>query len=699
MAVVIAFALIAMLVLMLPGDMNPGSLMGQNSAGTINGDKMDFNALNRKVNTYTNDFAFQNGLSVNDLDDATRESLKIEAWNDTVQQMLKAYEYEKLGLEIASEEEGELFIGANPHPLAQQFFGLFMENYNPTQAKQIAGNLEQYTAQNPQILTFWNYVLRTVPKDYKDAKYSEMISGAVYAPSWEVEAYNAGQNKRVNVEFLRIPYDDFSDSDYSVTDNEIANYIKSQGSKFEVEANRSLEYVTFDIIATSEDSAQIKSSFMEDYEKFATEEGDVSFLDAFSDTDPNNTYQTLTELENPALDSFFTKNVGYTTPPKIVENSWVSTKLLDRINVPDSVKMKIMIVTGAGKNFNSQDEVNDFIDSVKTATLGEGAQPFDSIAMKLSDDNQTAPLGGDLGYIKKGNLAARYGSADLQALEDSIFYNAEIGDKDMLYTSVGVIFYEIDDLVRTTPALKIGSLTKLIEYSSETSRSIFTQANSFAAKNRSYEDFTSAANEAGKTIYTEDIQGQTIRMANLVAVDGVSELIGWAFKQKINEVSSSIPVGDQIVVAAVVGATDKGLASVEDVRFEVQSELLKDKKAADIIGQINGNDLSGIASQFSVEVESAEELTFGNTTISGFGNEPKVVAAACALGQNQISKPIAGDNGVYLVKVLEFYESEVTDANAVKQTVMLQNQSNAKSGLFQSMVKAADVEDSRHLFY
>jgi peptidyl-prolyl cis-trans isomerase D len=96
---------------------------------------------------------------------------------------------------------------------------------------------------------------------------------------------------------------------------------------------------------------------------------------------------------------------------------------------------------------------------------------------------------------------------------------------------------------------------------------------------------------------------------------------------------------------------------------------------------------------------NALDLTLGNPALPGAGFEPKVVGTAFASKAGQISKPIEGNSGVYVVVT-----KTVTKAPAIKdfkeQVTQLSAQAKGNAGRIMSALRTeADIEDNRADFY
>lgn len=80
--------------------------------------------------------------------------------------------------------------------------------------------------------------------------------------------------------------------------------------------------------------------------------------------------------------------------------------------------------------------------------------------------------------------------------------------------------------------------------------------------------------------------------------------------------------------------------------------------------------------------------------------EPKVIGTAFGLALNKLSKPIEGENGIYVIEVtkkeiapaLSNYKTYTNTLNTLKM-------SRASQDLFSALQETAEIEDNRSTFY
>ena len=236
----IALSLIAFIVQDALGSKN--RLFGSSSSiGSVNGTKISREEFQKKIDFYTK----QNNGQMQ------QSQLVTGVWDLMVQKAVMDEQYEKLGIDVTSNELSDMLFGDNPPDWMKQAFtskttGLFDVNA----AKKQFNDLKK-RSDDPQVQDLNTAYIEPTVEQGKMQKYQSLISGAVYVPKWMGEKLNADANAIANASYVYVPYTSISDSTIKVSDDEIAAYISKHSKPFErTEATRSISYVTFSEYAT-----------------------------------------------------------------------------------------------------------------------------------------------------------------------------------------------------------------------------------------------------------------------------------------------------------------------------------------------------------------------------------------------------------------------------------------------------------------
>ncbi|MBR2265841.1 MAG: hypothetical protein IJ882_04090 [Paludibacteraceae bacterium] len=128
-------------------------------------------------------------------------------------------------------------------------------------------------------------------------------------------------------------------------------------------------------------------------------------------------------------------------------------------------------------------------------------------------------------------------------------------------------------------------------------------------------------------------------------------IVRWAFEAKEGQVSDVFECGNQFIVAVLTEANDGEYRSLESVRAELMAEATNNAKAEYIKKELKGiSTIEEAAEKLEKPVQTAENVNLAAYRFGNAGNEPAVIGAAMALEENELSAPIQGRAGVYVIK-------------------------------------------------
>ena len=293
-----------------------------------------------------------------------------------------------------------------------------------------------------------------------------------------------------------------------------------------------------------------------------------------------------------------------------------------------------------------------------------------------------------------------YAEGQLSPAIESVMRNAEVGFVYGPYEEDNT--YKLARLnARNRDSVQVAIIEIAMDASEETANEIYAQASEMAtaADLRGFEVMADEKNIALTTA--------TIQEADRT-VSGVGEarnLVFWAYSS--NTVINTVKLDDQnnrIVVAMLTKITEEGTQSLDDVRFQLEAALKREKSAEVLKEEFNkflstATNLDELAKEMSLVPESASLLSFSSNSIPG-GFEPNVVGAFYGVEQRQMSTPIVGNSGVYVVSTESIKESPAPkDYTALKKQLESQLQPRADFEVYNALKELAEIEDNRAKFY
>jgi peptidyl-prolyl cis-trans isomerase D len=138
--------------------------------------------------------------------------------------------------------------------------------------------------------------------------------------------------------------------------------------------------------------------------------------------------------------------------------------------------------------------------------------------------------------------------------------------------------------------------------------------------------------------------------------------------------------------------------------MQVESALRKEKSSQAIVAEFSqalasATDMNSLGKQMNLASEQATTLSFSSNTIPG-GFEPNVVGAFYGVKKGQLSAPIIGNSGVYVVSPSDLKDSQVPkEYSSLKKQLEAQLQPRANFEVFNALKAMSDIEDNRVKFY
>ena len=307
---------------------------------------------------------------------------------------------------------------------------------------------------------------------------------------------------------------------------------------------------------------------------------------------------------------------------------------------------------------------NTIPEKYKDFAFGKGAKAGNVTELTFENDTYSMARLMQVGYNVPDSvclkaIAQQEGQEDVELgwfkaedLNKSIAEPAFAGKRGTRFTvaqGLGEQTFEIIDISKATPKVKIAILERNVTPSSKTYSIVYNNAKQFIVNNPTEEAFRAAATEAGMTVRPQfNLTKNTEKVADLKAS---RPIVRWAFEAKEGQVSDVFECGNQFVVAVLTEANDGEYRSIESVRPELTVEALNNKKAESIIKQLkSAASLEEVAQIANQPVQTAENVTLSAYRFGKAGNEPAVIGAALALEEGELSAPIQGRTGVFVVK-------------------------------------------------
>ena len=333
--------------------------------------------------------------------------------------------------------------------------------------------------------------------------------------------------------------------------------------------------------------------------------------------------------------------------------------------------------------------------------LNEGTD-FIELA-KESDDPGSADKGGDLGYFARGTMVPEF--------EDAVF-SARRGE------IIGPVLSEHGLHIIEALGSKWEDGEKKIH-----ARHILIK---FKTSSETYDDLY----ERAQYIYDEALQTKSDEFPDIVAEEGLElkesqpfqdggfipgiglarRVCTYAFQNELGWISEPMGVDQNIIVFRISDIKKTHIRPMAEVESQIRSALEKEKQKAK-----SGEDCRIVwekversatfdeaAVEASLEIKETGLFKL-NAYISGIGRDQNFSGMAFRLDLDEISVPVEGEKGYYLLQAIErtgITEEAFAEAkDAEKERLLQSKQQTTYMAWYNALKENADIEDNREMFF
>lgn len=307
-----------------------GGFSSNQPVGEINGEEIDYEMFNLMVEQAQTVYGLNTTQAVN------------VAWDQGIKNQALNQELDKLGID-AGKNQLELILSRDEsiilNPLFQNEIGLFDFNKFSTY-------ISQLKTSNPSVYNSWKIQEENIITLAKQNIYFDLIKSSVMSTNVESKIQYHLENDKVNIQYLRIPYDSVPDSIINIKDSEVLSYMKKHRDKYEVEESKEIEYIFIPDVASALDEdnirvnlEQLRSGFnqlnrvtnsTEFIEGFDTVKNYSEFIDIYSEVSWDSIYRTKQELSSNFSDILFGLREGQVFGPYKDGNFYKISRMIDK---------------------------------------------------------------------------------------------------------------------------------------------------------------------------------------------------------------------------------------------------------------------------------------------------------------------------------------------------------------------------------
>jgi peptidyl-prolyl cis-trans isomerase D len=702
-AIVIGLALFAFIL----GDMmgSGSSNIGKKSVAEINGKGIGVtDYMNREKSL--REF-YQLNAGGQSLDSEMEKQIQQETWRRLLRETIMEDSYEKLGIYVSADElktmvTGDQTMGLNgnpalsePHPIIRQMFS------NPETGQLNRAVMTNYFSalDNPQFeqeKKRWLFIEKEIVDEKMNEKYFNMVKKGMQPSSLDLKDHMTETGKSTDFSYISKTFSEVSDEEITFTESDVKAYYKQQQESYKQSASRTFQYVVFEVVPSEKDIENARYHSSQTKAEFARVEADEipRFINGTSDEPFDARFYTYEELPQNIKDSVYNASEESIYGPYEENESFKLARAFNPQMRPDSVRARHILLSLQTYGGNRQ-MMTQLADSLKGVIENGGS--FNQIALEYSSDESNRAIGGDLGWFKEGNMVTAFNNA---------CFENKAGDVVNVETQFGTHIIKIESRSREVRKIQVAGVVRNVFASDETNQDYYNRAVKFRGKATDMEKFTEQAREFG--LDPRFAPNITKDQQTIPGIDDPVQITKWAYGADLNSVSNIFSQSDdKYIIAVLTEAREEGYANLDDVRAEITLAVKKEKKAEKLVSKLN-EQLAGVTdlTQYGVtsgeNVGEATQVKFANTYVSGIGLEPYIVGASLYLPVDQVSSPLVGESGVFVISVNNRTEPATPqeDVNAVKSRLRYSIESRSNFEAYNALLDAANVQDNRlDLFY
>lgn len=606
-ALLITIVGLAMLAFILGDFLNSGSSFfnrSRENVGVIEGQKIHYTEYEAAKDQLTEVYKIESGRT--DFDEDMHTQIRNQVWNMFVMDYTMRAQAKEIGMDVTTDELTELCIGENVHQILRGRRAFYGEDgqYSREIVKNLIAAINEgsedaeQNANLQQAKTYWMYWEKAVRMSYMQEKYTSLLQHLLKANSLDAEYAFDARQKGVSAEYVMQPYYSVADSLVKVSDRDIKKLYAQHKEQYKQTPNRAIKYIAFDIVPSEDDFKAAETLMNNLKDEFKTTE-DVSLV-VNTNSDVMYDGRDYSEETVPAQFKEFAfakgAKAGDCTEILFENNTYAMARIMQAgYSMPDSVELKAIVEGGEDQ---------------------------------------------ELGWFKAADLPKNIAEPALAGKR---------GEKFTVAQGMGEQTYEIMEIGKPTPKVKLAILAREVTPSSKTYSIIYNNAKQFIVNNNNAEALEAAAQEAGMTVVPQfNLTATTDKVGQLAAS---RPIVRWAFEAKEGQVSDVFECGQQFIVAALTEVNDGDYRPLEAVRAELTYEATNNAKAAYIKKELKGvESLEAAAQIMGQKVQSVERVSLADSRLGNAGMEPAVIGAAIAQGENALSEPIQGNMGVFVIK-------------------------------------------------
>jgi len=704
-----------------------GSSEGIYGIGLVNGDKVNENNYSILSARVQEQDRAQAEREQKGFGDAEMAGATDKAWNFTVDSILLHKEYEALGISVSDKEFNAYLLATDGFPILQDLASFFTDSLTGVVSEQstISGRqkLQETISQLKKSKEVgakqqWEGTKKYFSDRRKQEKYFALLGQGVYVTKLEAKQEYLAQKEVKNISFVQYLFSDISDTDagIKVSEAEIKAYYEDHKSDKKYKnrmASREVKIFEVAVQPSKKDTAEFSKEIIKLKADFLASTNDSLFVMKESESkmyfgdmrgiavpqghEKSNRFMSYP----PDYDTIFKlAKIGQLVGPYSMNDKMYISKVIGF--TPSKLKARHLLIATNGstdtKVLAAKRKTADSLLKVINKTN------FEALVLKYSDDPGSKDKGGLYENFLEGEMVKEFGG---------FCANNPVGKIAVVKTDFGFHIIEIMEKgnskfpVLTTIERTFGASEETASNKDDEINNLLYKLDQKISKIEDpikkinlFDTIVRKANYFVRPLVFEDNNPKVYGLTSEMAEDKVLEL---AYGEDVTVgtlISYPIKDKNKYVIAIVTAIKEVGEPLYEQVRDQMEKEILIEKKAKRLMNKMSKTKNLAVLARNGKTIVSDAQIIFGNPSIGNSGFEPEIVGALfSAIKDGQTTIPLKGKMGIYVVKVTKTTKAPITNSYQAEHDQLLNAAMNVmQNETLGALRKKAEVVDNRRLY-
>lgn len=629
-----------------------------------------------------------------DIDDAQMQQIRDQVWNSLVTQAITREAMKKYNITVSDKEVLD-WIYNRPDQLPDPIKRNFMDS---TGVFNYSGYQQALGMKSKEAQQFWLQVEQYLREVIQSEKLQAVLTAGVRVTEGDVLQKYKDDKIFANISYTGLDMSMIADTNLNnPSEAELKKYYDEHKDEFKVDESVKFKYVVFSDAATAEDTLATRKQLevlLKDFKTSAVEDSSLIRLVNDNSMLPfSDTYQKPNALGSDGTKFLFAAKPGDVSDIIIGNDGYKILRLIDSKEGEDTyVNASHILVNFGTDTVAAKKKAEDILKRVKAG------EDINTLAQQLSDEPSAKTQKGDLGWFTKGAMVKEF--------EDACF-NAKDGEiVGPVKTQFG--FHIIQVKGKSKKEFKVAEIKKTVTAGARTKDIAKKKAESFYLDVDKGQNIDTLAKQLNLVCTTTP---DVLKDGFIPGAGQNKKLMSLALDSKAGKVFEPTKIQGGYGVYKLIDRTPAGYRNYDSIKTTmVKPKVVEKKKFAvlkqmttDLRAKIQNNDIKSLGNLTPPSVIEAADSVSVSKPAPKIGQDYAVTDAIFSMKQGEISQPIRGQRGYYLIQlnnVTPFNnEDYMKSYNEIRNSLLMQKKQAVVQEWLQKMQNDATIIDNRDRFF